>query len=378
MRLVLAAVSDIYRLGAALFDWRGNWRRVNGKSQLDVACITNFETPYQKNFIGLGNKEYADGLRYSINGTLGRYILINSDAQGMMRSQGRTVAKQQLKDAIAYSSLKGARVILFAAATKRLLSETELAHIQIEYPQITFTIGDNGTVLLLLADIKHTIERYKVRKEEGVLLIGPNGFLGSAVKNRLLKEGYSNIYTASYKDEKPFDEASNIRLIVACSHHNKLRLKQKLLARIASAKGVLVVDVCKPDNLTDAEYRKCIKSGQKLIKIRSGMVFNRGLKYTFEIAARVVLEQLSLRPRMLYACFGEATILAQEGNNFHHSKFNFMDTNALAMDHISTGFQNAKYSLVSRVHNNQEKASIEIRDLSGKINLRDGRKVGSK
>lgn len=375
MRLVLAAMSDIYRYGAAVVDWRGNWRRFNGMSQVDVACITNFETPYQKNFIGLGNKDCADGLRYSINGTLGRYVLINSDAQGMMRSQGRLVAKQQLKDAIEYSSLKGARVILFAAATKRLLAEAELTEIQRQYPQITFTIGDNGTVLLLLADIKHTIERYKVKRDEKVLLIGPNGFLGSAVKSQLQKDGYTNIHCASYRDAKPFEGAEDIRLVVACSHHNKLRLKQKLLERITSDKGVVVVDVCKPDNLTDAEYHKCEKSGLNIIKIRSGMVYNQGLKYTFELAARFVLEQLSLRPRMLYACFGEATILAQAGNNLEHSKFNFMDTNASAMEHVSKGFEKAKYSLVSRVLKNQDKASIEIRDLSGKINLKHGYKA---
>ena len=116
-----------------------------------------------------------------------------------------------------------------------------------------------------------------------------------------------------------------------------------------------------------------------MIKIRSGMVFNNRLKYTFEMAARVVLEQLSLRPKMLYACFGEATLLAQAqtqiGNNSNHGKFNFMDTNSAAMDYISAGFSKAEYALVTRVLNNQKQAKIEIRDFGGGINLRDKRNL---
>lgn len=375
MKLLLSGISDVYRLGAAIFDWRTNWRIVTGRAQLDVACITNFETSHQKSFIGLASRHYANGLRYSIKGILGRYILINSDARGMMQTRGRSIAKQQLKDAIAYSSSKGARVILFAAATKRLLAEKELTEIQQQYPHITFTIGDNGTVLLLLSDIKHTIKRYNVEKKSGILLIGPNGFLGSTVKKHLEKEGYETVYTASYRDEKPFEHIQNVRLIIACSHHNKLRLKQVVLKRIGSPKGVVVVDVCKPDNLSDAEYRKCIDAGQTLVKIRSGTVFNQGLNYMFGMAAKFVLEQLSLKPKMLYACFGEATLLAQvslaktasDANS--HRQFDFMDTNTPAMDYISAGFAKAEYALVSRVLRNRKYANIEIRHLDEKINL---------
>jgi len=80
MKLLLSSISEVYRFVVAVLDKETLLRKVKGQAQFDVACITNFETAKQKAFMGMGKKSIANGLRYSVDGTLVRYLLINSDA----------------------------------------------------------------------------------------------------------------------------------------------------------------------------------------------------------------------------------------------------------------------------------------------------------
>jgi len=79
MKLLLSSISEVYRFVVGLLDKETLLRKVKGQAQFDVACITNFETTKQKAFMGMGKKSIANGLRYSVEGTLVRYLLINSD-----------------------------------------------------------------------------------------------------------------------------------------------------------------------------------------------------------------------------------------------------------------------------------------------------------
>jgi len=80
MKLLLSVISEVYRFVVALLDKETLIRKIKGQAEFDVACITNFETAKQKAFMGMGKKSIANGLRYSVDGTLVRYLLINSDA----------------------------------------------------------------------------------------------------------------------------------------------------------------------------------------------------------------------------------------------------------------------------------------------------------
>ena len=338
---LLSGISEVYRLVVAIIDMETLFRKIKGEALFDVACITNFETSYQKAFIGVGNKTIANGLRYSINGTLVRYILINSDASSTLKPKKRTIAKEQLYEAIEYASIKGATVILFAASTKRLLTENEITYVQNRYPKIIFTIGDNGTLLALFSDIEDTIFQYNLQKDAEILVIGANGFLGSATKEKLLKGGYSNIHTSSYRDVNPFDNKKNIKLIIACSHHKKLRLTKDILVQISDKDRVIIIDVCRPKNLSDKVYKASIDGGLNLLKIESGIFFNRNIYYKFNSFAKVVLNNLGLTPKTLYACFSEATVLAQSKKI--DKNICFMKINSHALNYVSKAFNKYDY-----------------------------------
>jgi len=340
---LLSAISEIYRLVVAIIDKETFFRRIQGKALFDVACITNFETSYQKAFIGLGNKTIASGLRYSINGTIARYILINSDASSTLKSKKRVIAKQQLYEAIAYASKKGASVILFAASTKRLLTENEVADVQKRYPNILFTIGDNGTVLALFKDTEDTLFKYNLKKDIEILVIGANGFLGSAIKEKLLKDGYTNIQTSSYRDAKPFDNKKNIKLIIACSHHKKLRLTKDILFQISDREKTVIIDVCRPKNLSDKVYQSSIDSGLNLFKIESGICYNDNIHYRLNPLANIVLDNLGLTSKTLYACFSEATALAQSKNI--DKNICLMKVNSQALNYVSKAFRKYGYKV---------------------------------
>jgi len=341
MKLLLSSISEIYRFVVTLLDRETILRKIKGRAEFDVACITNFETAYQKAFIGIGKKSIANGLRYSINGTLVRYILINSDASSTLKPQKRATAKQQLYEAIEYASQKGAKVILFAASTKRLLSEDEVEKVQREYDDIVFTIGDNGTSLALFRDVDDTIVKYALKKNTHILIIGANGFLGSAIKEKLLKDGYLNIVTSSYKGSNPFECKKDIRLIIACSHHKKLQLTKDILTQISDKEGVVVVDVCRPKNLSEKVYKASVNSGLNLVKIESGVFYNHHINYHFKPFAKIVLTNLGLTPNTLYACFSEATALAQSGDI--DTNISFMKTNSYALDYVSKSFTKYGY-----------------------------------
>ncbi len=362
MKLIIAAISDFYRLGATICDWRTLYRKLSHQAEFDVACITNFETAYQRAFIGLLMRKIANGLRYSINGKLGRFILINSDAAGVMRPHKRGIAKRQLLKAIDYSASKGVQVILFAASTKRLLAEKELCEVQAKYPHITFTNGDNGTALALLTDIYDAIDKFSLTKNDNILVIGPNGFLGSIVRQSLASNGYQNIRCASYKDKNPFKSKTNIKMVIACSHHKKLRLTAKNLDAISCKQGVVIVDVCKPGNLSDNEYKSAISHGLNIVKIRSGMYFNKNLKFCFSSLAKLVLKNLSLTRHVLYGCFSEATALAQS-NHRNNDKLGFMEINENAMNYVRDCLQRSQYQVVSDMFNNSDTLQKNMHDI---------------
>jgi len=304
--------ADLYRGVAALLDWRGHLRRVAGRPVVDVACITNLEHEGQRPFLGLAGRRrpVADGLRFWLGEVAVRYALINSTTRELMTAEGRERARREVRAAIERAVGRGARVILFAAMTKRLFDDGELRELRRRHPGVVFTIGDNGTAQVLLGDLFAAIERRGLGRSSRILVIGPNGFLGGAVVAALRQAGFSRVVTASARERRPFDGLSDIELVVACSHHLRVRLTAAVLEAMAHEGGVCVVDVCRPSNLSPREWARCRRSVER---VDGGTVRNRRLRYIFAAGAAVILRSIGLSLTRLYGCFAEGVALGYLG-----------------------------------------------------------------
>lgn len=305
--------SDFYRLTTFLIDWRGHLRYIKCEPKYDVACITNFEERSQRRFRGFFSfrKSVIYGLRFSLQYTTGRYLLLNCTSDDLMHPDKRDACKSQAKKAIKLAVSDGASCILFAAGTKRLFSEAEVAELQKLYPQIIFTIGDNGTAMALLSDVFNTIKREEISLDSPIVVLGPNGFLGSVIVKALKNAGFCEIHEISMRDPSKLVDLRNIRLVIACTHFRALRLTERILDQIREVDGVNVIDVCKPANLSKKEFLKCKHFCKRQ---DSGMLRQKKLKYAFATAAYFILKRIHLKRNILYGCFSEALAIARNKN----------------------------------------------------------------
>ncbi|HEC13669.1 MAG TPA: hypothetical protein ENI80_10580 [Acidiferrobacteraceae bacterium] len=103
MSMMLMILSDIYRAVAALMDLpRVIGRKLEGLSEFDVACITNFENKMQKNFMGLlsGNKDFTHGLRFSVGRSVRRVFRLQGFTVSPVCNFGRVIEKKREKMAL--------------------------------------------------------------------------------------------------------------------------------------------------------------------------------------------------------------------------------------------------------------------------------------
>lgn len=341
------SLSDLYRVIATVLDWRCHLRALSGKGKYDVAFINNLENNQQKQFLGIFHrkKEVAYCLRFSLGGSLCRSLLINCSAHELEMPKSRQLAKHYTQAAIATAVHDGARIILLAAGTKRLFSENELAEIKRDYPSIIFTIGDNGTALALRADVLHAIRMRELKTDSRIAILGPNGFLGEVTAKFLRALGYSNLLLLSSNMDNPFDDIHGVELVVACSHHARLKLTVNILDRISCERGAYVIDVCRPGNLSRKEFLKC----RNIARQDSGMVHNANIRFVFPLGAMFVLRRLGISTRIMYGCFGEAvalSVLPQESLK----GFDFLSVNTDAMQFMEQAFTLAGFA-ISPVHN---------------------------
>ncbi len=339
IKAVFMVFSDFYRFMAAALDWRSHLRVLRGRPAFDVACITNFENEVQRYFMGLCGmrKKWVNGLRFSLGDTLVRYIMINSTFRNLTRPAGKERGKEQVRAAIKDAVRRGARVILFAAYIKRLFRDDELRELRAAYSGVTFTIGDNGTAWALLVDVFRAIELNGLNHSSRIMILGPNGFLGSALVTVLKNAGFNNLVLVSSRSKRTnlFDGIRDVELVAACSHHSNLRLTADILRDISHPKGIYVVDVCRPVNFHYREFARCDR--EMVGRQDAGVVFNKRLRYVFLPGALFVLKKLRLSPRRLYGCFSEATALGAVENGILR-QYDFMNTNRKALKFVEAIF----------------------------------------
>jgi len=333
----------------ALLDWKTNWRIFTGKPAVDAVFITNMRDKVDRvRFLGKWRPKegHFNGPRYWLNGSIaGRTRALDITTDEMATSEGRLKAKTQFASATRWAAAHGARVIVLAAATKRLFTDFELEELKARFPGIVFTIGDNGTVLLLLQETFRALHNSRLSHGSKVAVLGPYGLIGDVMTRALTSTGYrvvgvgpnrTGLKLAAQKYGiatcATFSQTEEVDAVVACTHSREVRLNADIInSNLIRRKGkkLLLIDVAEPSNLGYKEWLKCKNN---VIRQDAGNGYAAGLKY---VLGAISYRMFRLTRGITFGCFAEGLCLAaalKRGDNIDGDWMSVHDEN---MDRIS-------------------------------------------
>ena len=316
----LLVPGNLWRFIVSLVDWRTCIRKVTGHPAVDAVFISNMRDDTDRiTFNGDWHPQsgHFAGPRYIMGNINARVRAIDSITADLLSSQGRKRAKDQFIAAVQWAENRGAQVALLAASTKRLFGEDGKT-LKTQFPNIVFTIGDNGTTCLLLQEISYALTKAglnSVISRIGVL--GPYGILGRQVTEALVDKGYNVVgagpNAAALKglaQELPietctsFQDMGKVDAVICCTHSDKIRLTAGHVDIIRyDGKKLLVVDVAEPSNLTKEEYERCRKV---VIRQDAGNAYNPKLKY---VLGALSYRMFRLTRGVTFGCFAETMAL---------------------------------------------------------------------
>ena len=351
-------IENLWRFFIALFDWRTHLRKLRGQPILDAVFISNMRDDVDKRrYLGKWNPKegHFNGPRYAIGNVLGRTRIINTVTEDLLSDYGRERAQKQFIASTEWARGTGAKVILLAAATKRLFGDGEKLRGQI--PELIFTIGDNGTVLILLNEIARAFGEAGLKPENSrIAVLGPYGFLGELVTKDLREKEYAVIgvgpnYSALKRMVnaygisvcRKFEEIGKVDAVVACTHSKKIRLNSLAIELIRRKnKKLLVIDVAEPSNLTLEEYDK---SKRVVIRQDAGNGYSPKLKY---VLGAISYKMFRLSRGVTFGCFAETLSIAaaiKRGENVKDRDWFFV--NKENMQSVSLLFEKVGFTLPS-------------------------------
>lgn len=272
-------------------------------------------------------------------------------------------ARKQFAKATYDAVTRGARVILLAAATKRLFKSGELEK---HFPGVLFTLGDNMTGLLLNKRIEEAARLCKLNlKKSRVLIIGPYGLLGKVASYYLTqvvgcKEviGLGNPSRSKLLEhmEKEFgikpaysyDEiraTGEIDMVVACNSSPAVVLTPERVEKIRRrGRKLVVVDPSEPKAMPRKFYEGCSftnRNGENsctVIRFNAGNGSSEEFNCVPELFGDMIHKRLGLWSHETWGCFCEALILARNIKKLPWlTRFNWFDINPEQID-VMRGF----------------------------------------
>lgn len=343
----------LWRALSQLADWRGHWRYLTGRPAIDVAIITNVRDEAERHlFWGAlrPRSGHGNGARIYLNGVAGRIRGLDVTAAELMTRQGRLRARRLFMDAVAWSRARGARVVLLAASTKRLFGRDGAA-LKAAFPDMLFTIGDNGTALLLCHDVQRALDTAGLAPGARVLVIGPYGILGGEVTRYLLAKGYDVSgfgVTRALLDEfgKQFPavalhddvlKVGKVDAVVACTHSVGAKLDEAAVASLRQeGQKLLVVDVAEPANLDEPTFAACRRW---VVRQDAGNAYSPLLSF---VLGGLSSGMLKLAHRTVFGCFAEALTLHHaiyREQQYLRLKEDWFDVNDANMSVLGEAFQ---------------------------------------
>ena len=314
-------LSSLWRALSCLFDWRGFVRNLIGKKNIDVCFITNMRDEIDRdNFLGNWRPKsgHFNGPRYYYRGVIGRTRALDVTAEEMFAESGRAKARELFVSACEWAEKKGAKVILLAAGTKRLF-EGRVEELKGRFPGMIFTIGDNGTTLILEEETLEVLRKANLPRKAKIAVLGPYGFLGEEMLKKLLSQKYNVVGIGANKKHllqtkekygipvfSSFQKATQVDAVVACTHSEKVRITANNFDQLRkSDKKLLVIDVAEPSNLKKSEFRKI---ADKIIRIDSGNAYSSKLKY---VLGPITYRLFRLSRGVTFGCFAETLAIGR-------------------------------------------------------------------
>ncbi len=315
-------LARIWRFFVALFDWRTIQRKLIGRPIVDVVFVTNMRDAVDRQrYLGKWHppQGHFNGPRYWLSGIVGRTRALDITTQEMGTVKGRRKAKEQFLGATRWAEAHGARIILLAAATKRLFDEIFQKELKKMFPSLIFTIGDNGTVSLLIGETLRALQDAGLKPSYSrIAILGPYGFLGEIMTRTLNGLGYEivgagpNLGGLELVAEKysistcqALADIGKVDAVVACTHSEAVSLTAESVELIRrDNKKLLVIDVAEPSNLRYKEYQKCKKV---VIRQDAGNAYSPKLKY---VLGAISYRMFRLTRGVTFGCFAETLSLA--------------------------------------------------------------------
>jgi predicted amino acid dehydrogenase len=339
--------SDIFRLLVFLLDWRSWLRILTLRPTVDILFISTIRSSSdRKKLTGLFNaaNDHFGLVRLWIGKICGHIRIINSTYEEVLSPDGFKKAKKQAEKAIEWAEKRGARVVLFASSTKRLFGNNG-EEIKEKFPNILFTIGDNGTAMILEDEITSVFKKLKLNSSNcKVGILGAYGFVGEVMVQSFLEKGFTVVgmgtsesrlkkLSSKYSIDcsSTVGDMGELDVVVACTHLGESRLTSDNIDLIRkSGKKLLVFDMAQPPNLDPLEYEKC---KDRVIRLDSGDTFSPKLKY---VLGPLGCKATGVPKGVTFGCFGEGIVLATLLKKLIHAE------DIINMDHFEINLENVK------------------------------------
>ncbi|MDD2753355.1 MAG: NAD(P)-binding domain-containing protein [Candidatus Portnoybacteria bacterium] len=300
---------------------------------------------------------HFNGPRYWLGDISGRTRALDITTAEMWTIKGRRRARELFISATRWAEQNGAKVILLAAGTKRLFEGDELVDLKARFPKIIFTIGDNGTVLLLIRETLRALQEAGLKPcYSRIAVLGPYGFLGEIMTKTLKGLGYEIVgagpnpggleYIAreyGITTCRTFSEVGKVDAVVACTHSPDVSLSAEGINSVRrSDKKLLVIDVAEPSNLRYEEYLKC---KEFVVRQDAGNAYSSRLEY---VLGAISYRMFRLTRGVTFGCFAEALSLASALRKGDYvSKRDWMIVNDKNMELVTRMFERESFAIPS-------------------------------
>ena len=375
MKTLKAAV---WRFFVAVCDYRTLIRKLLGKPVVDAVFITNMRDRTDRDrYLGLWNPKcgHFNGPRYWINGIVGRTRALDITTEDLATHEGRKKAKDLIVSATNWAKNNGAKVILLAASLKQIFGNngTKLKEL---FPDLVFTIGDNGTFYLLKEETLNALKEANLTPiHSRIAIIGPYGILGEMMTSVLKEAGYNiigvghrlqalNKIAKKYEIEvfQTYDEIGKVDAIVACTHSTKVSLCATNVSENnpnsirRTGRKLLVIDVAEPSNFKRREWLKC---KDLVVRQDAGNAFSPKLKY---VLGPVSYRMFRLSKGITFGCFAEALALSENiiKNNGELVNINHFDIKEDNIENASKLFKKTGFTVQSPRSHGKMVKSFEL------------------
>ncbi|MFA6416924.1 MAG: hypothetical protein WCW61_01890 [Patescibacteria group bacterium] len=298
--------------------------------------------------LGEPHDGFFNPLKFSFKEFLGEIIPLDIQPHDIFHKSGMAKGKTAMLNAVKYLAEKGAKVICFTAATKRLPGKSD-QEVKSLYPDIIFSIGDNLTSVssLLLIDRILSLPG-KINPEKDQVVVLGWGILGQKTIETLLAKNFQKITLVSEQKisgldqrvqviDSPNNLPTQIKLLMSCTHKYKDEIDPEKLWECLHPKAI-ILDVAIPQGISPKVHSH-LPATTSLF--HSGNFFLDDVKYNFP-------------PSILsfplvgfwFGCFTEAIILniAQDAGE-DLEKFNFFEINPEAQSMLRGYLEQEKVSL---------------------------------